>query len=68
MPKRICLHLGRETGNGEKRLFFACADFRGISKLFHQIQDEYSETLPIVYEIYKTGIGNTFQKFAPGKT
>jgi hypothetical protein len=65
---KTCLYLGRETGNGEKRLFFACADFRGISKLFYQIQDEYSATLPVAYEIYKDRYWKTFQKFAPGKT
>ncbi|MDR2626230.1 MAG: DUF695 domain-containing protein [Zoogloeaceae bacterium] len=65
---KTCLYIGRETGNGEKQLFFACTDFRRISKLFYQIQDEYSDLLPIEYTIYKDRYWKTFRKFTREKT
>ncbi|MDR1934061.1 MAG: DUF695 domain-containing protein [Candidatus Accumulibacter sp.] len=63
---RSILYIGRETGNGEKQMYFACKDFRKISKACYRIQDEYSDILAIEYDIYKDKYWQSFREFESG--
>lgn len=57
------LNIGRQTGNGEREIFFACKDFRKPSKVFYEAQKMYSERFEIEYDIYKDKYWQSFERF-----
>jgi hypothetical protein len=59
------LNIGRETGNYERVVYFACKDFRKPSKVFDQIQKKYSDRFQIESDIYKDKYWKTFDRFLP---
>jgi hypothetical protein len=47
------LYLGRETYNGKRTIFFACKEFRRVSKVTAALIGQYQGRLDISYDIYK---------------
>lgn len=47
------LHLGRETGNHKRVIYFACRDFRFASKIIFEMLKKYADRLVLDYSIYK---------------
>lgn len=47
------LNIGRQTANNERDIYFACKDFRKVSKTFNETQKKYSDRFEIEYDIYK---------------
>lgn len=57
------LNIGRETGNGVRRLFLACQDFRQPAKVGHYLQQAYAEQFDISLDLYKDKYWQTFDRF-----
>lgn len=57
------LNIGRQTADGEREIYFACKEFRKPSKVFHKIEQIYSNNFEIEYDIYKDKYWQTFEKF-----
>lgn len=57
------LNIGRQTANGERDIYYACKDFRKPSKVFYTIQQRYSDSLEIGYDIYKDKYWQSFDHF-----
>lgn len=57
------LHIGRQTANNEREIYFACKDFRKPSKVFYNIQKKYGNNYEIDFDIYKDKYWQTFEKF-----
>jgi hypothetical protein len=47
------LHIGRESSESVRSIYFACNEFRECSKIANTIQHSYTGILDITYEIYK---------------
>ncbi|HVU95595.1 MAG TPA: DUF695 domain-containing protein [Puia sp.] len=58
------LHLGRETYKGESNIYYACREFRQVSKVIDQaIRADWKDGLVCSYEIYKDKYWRTMDKF-----
>ncbi|MES2589307.1 MAG: DUF695 domain-containing protein [Bacteroidota bacterium] len=57
------LNIGRQTANNERKIYFACNDFRKPSKVFYEIQKKYLDEYEIEYEIYKDKYWQSFERF-----
>ena len=57
------LYVARETCNGERYLYFACADFRNPSKVLREITEKYAHQLKIDYAIYKDKYWHSFKRY-----
>jgi hypothetical protein len=57
------LNIGRQTANNEREIYFACKDFRKVSKVFYEKQTKYSDKFEIEFDIYKDKYWQTFEKF-----
>ena len=57
------LNIGRQTANNERDIYFACKDFRKVSKTFNETQNKYSDRFEIEYDIYKDKYWQTFERF-----
>jgi hypothetical protein len=57
------LNIGRQTANGEREIYFACRDFRKPSKIFYKVQQKYSDSFEIEYDIYKDKYWQSFERF-----
>ena len=57
------LNIGRQTANGEREIYFACKEFRKISKIYYKVQNEYARKFELNYEIYKDKYWRSFEKF-----
>lgn len=57
------LNIGRQTANGEREIYFACRDFRKPSKVFYKVEQKYSDSFEIEYDIYKDKYWQSFEKF-----
>ena len=57
------LNVGRQTANGEREIYFACKDFRKPSKVLYKIQQSYSDSFEIEYDIYKDKYWQSFERF-----
>lgn len=57
------LNIGRETGDGVRRLYLACKDFRGPSKIFSHLRQAYAEQFDISFDVYKDKYWRTFDRF-----
>lgn len=57
------LNIGRQTAKGEREIYFACKDFRRPSKVFFKIQQKYSDSFGIEYDIYKDKYWQSFERF-----
>jgi hypothetical protein len=58
------LNLGRETYKGESKIYYACKEFRSVSKLVDQIVRTHEKAgLLCSYQIYKDKYWRTMDKF-----
>lgn len=57
------LNIGRQTANGEREIYFACRDFRKPSKVFYKVEQNYSDSFEIEYDIYKDKYWQSFERF-----
>ena len=57
------LNIGRQTGGNIKKIFFACKEFRKVSKTMVDFQKKYSDQLEISYDIYKDKFWSSFDNF-----
>lgn len=57
------LHIGRQTADGLREIFFACKDFRKPSKISNYIQTIYANEIEINYEIFKDKYWQFFNRF-----
>ena len=64
-PKDGYLNIGRQTADGLRVIYFACADFRKPVRITDQAILEFKEKLNITYDIYKDKYWKTFDRFIP---
>lgn len=57
------LYIGHISSNGSRRIYFACQDFRKISKVLYQAQENHSDQFEVSYEIYKDKYWQSFERF-----
>ncbi len=57
------LNIGRQTAKGERDIYFGCRDFRKPSKVFYEIQQKYSDSFDIEYDIYKDKYWKSLERF-----
>jgi hypothetical protein len=57
------LHIGRQTAEGTREIYFACKDFRTPSKIAYDIQLKYAARFDINYGIYKDKYWQSFNRF-----
>lgn len=57
------LNIARQTADGERRIFFACKDFRMPSKVFFTVSQNYSSKFEIDYEIFKDKYWQSLNRF-----
>lgn len=57
------LNIGRQTAKGERKIYFACKDFRKPSKVFFKTQQDHSDKFKIDYDIYKDKYWQSFERF-----
>ena len=57
------LHIGRQTANNLREIYFACKEFRKPSKVLHNIQAKYLDTVDLSYDIYKDKYWRSFTRF-----
>jgi hypothetical protein len=59
------LNIGRETGNGEREIYYACKDFRKPSKTMYTLQQENQGQFKISYKFFKDKYWKTFDRLNP---
>jgi hypothetical protein len=47
------LNIGRQTGDNQRKIYFACRDFRKPSIVLHQKALDYANRIKLDYDIYK---------------
>jgi hypothetical protein len=57
------LNIGRQTAKGEREIYFACRDFRKPSKVLYKVEQDYSDSFEIEYDIYKDKYWQSFERF-----
>lgn len=57
------LNIGRQTANNERDIYFACKDFRKVSKAFYETQKKYGDKFEMEFDIYKDKYWQTFERF-----
>lgn len=57
------LHVGRQTGDGLKEIYFAAKEFRESSKIVTDVIRQYDDKLKTEYDIYKDKYWQTFERF-----
>ena len=57
------LHIGRQTADGLREIYFACKDYRKPSKVIDQILISYSNEIEMNYDIFKDKYWQFFNRF-----
>lgn len=57
------LSIGRQTGNNCREVYFACKDFRKVSKVYQDIFDEYHRKFSCEFIIEKDKYWRTFDRY-----
>jgi Family of unknown function (DUF695) len=60
------LNIGRQTAEGARNIYFACKDFRKLSKVLYQVQQKYRARFDVGYDIYKDKYWLSFNRFMNG--
>ncbi len=58
-----CLNIGRETTANQRKIYYACRDFRQPSLATTTIAHKYAGTFDISYEMYKDKYWRSFERF-----
>jgi len=62
------LNLGRETYNNKRDIFFACKEFRTVSKATAMVISQYQKWLEVSYDIYKDRYWRSLDHFRQSRT
>lgn len=57
------LYIGREIGDNEQNMYFACRDFRKPSKVLYIVQQNFKAQAPITFDIYKDKYWRSLEHF-----
>lgn len=57
------LSIGRQTGQSQRTIYYACNNFRLPSKVFFKFQQQFKSRFEIEYNIYKDKYWQTFNRF-----
>lgn len=57
------LHVGRQTANYTREIYYACNDFRKPSKVLHELVKQYAGRLDISYEVFKDKYWQSLERF-----
>lgn len=57
------LNIGRQTAEGERKIFFACRDFRKPSKVVAKVLKAHESTIKGSYDIYKDKYWKSLNRF-----
>ncbi len=57
------LNIGRETSNGKREIYYACKEFRKLSKVIRKITQDYSGKIEMDYDIYIDKYWQSFNRF-----
>lgn len=57
------LLIGRETANGSRETYFTAVEFRKLSKVLHNVVDNYKGKLDMKFNIYKDIHWKSFRRF-----
>lgn len=60
------LNIGRQTADSERKIYFACKDFRKPSRILFDLTKKYTGKLDLMYDIYKDKYWQSFERFRPG--
>ncbi len=58
------INVGRETGNKERLVYFACKEFRTPSRTLYKVIEKYKGDQNIDFDIYKDKYWKTFNAYA----
>ncbi len=58
------INIGRETGNNQRIIYFACNSFRKPSKVLYEVIDRYKDKIKVEFNIYKDKYWRTFNRYA----
>ncbi|MCW4470891.1 DUF695 domain-containing protein [Flavobacterium sp. MFBS3-15] len=59
------INVGRQTADNERKIYFACKDFRKPSKVFFDTVKGNRGSFEIEYDIFKDKYWQTFERFRP---
>jgi len=62
------LHLGRETYNNKREIYFACKEFRAVSKTTAMTIGQYQHRLAVSYDIYKDRYWRSLDQYRQSRT
>jgi hypothetical protein len=62
------LNLGRETYKNQRSIFFACKEFRNVSKATATVISQYQQRLEVSYDIYKDRYWRSLDHFRKSRT
>lgn len=57
------IHIGRQTVDGNRDVYFAAKGFDWLARVFYHLQQQYAESYDITTEIYKDKYWRTFDKY-----
>ena len=66
--KKGYLHIGRQTGDGLREIYFVSKEFRHCSEIVSDTMTHYADRLKIDYDIYKDKYWQTFERFSATKS
>lgn len=58
------LNIGRQTGQNNRQIFFACKEFRKPSKVLFNLSKKYGQQIEIKCDLYKDKYWRSFNRFA----
>ena len=59
------LNIGRQTADNSREIYFACNEFRKISKVLNELTKKYLGILELSYHIYKDKYWQSYERFRP---
>jgi len=62
------LYLGRETFDSKREIYFACKEFRIVSKAAAQTIAQYQQRLEVTYDIYKDRYWRSLDQYRKSRT
>lgn len=57
------IHIGRQTTDNTRKVYFACNEFRRVSKILQSAQEDVREKFDLSYDIFKDKYWQTFNRF-----
>lgn len=57
------INIGRETAEAIRTIYFACVEFRNVSRILHKIKKEFAHKFDIDYNLYKDKYWQSFDRY-----